>query len=101
MGFENLDAEQFFSLGLYVIGATPAAGKTTFCWQLLEQLARRGETCIYCSYEMSRLELFSKSLARELFKRNPEHTPTSPQIRRGASFGGLYEFYYRLRQFEA
>ena len=90
-GFDNLDAAQFFSPGLYVIGATPAAGKTTFCWQLLEQLARRGETCIYCSYEMSRLELFSKSLARELFKRNPEHAPTSPQIRRGASFGGLHE----------
>ena len=90
-GFDNLDAEQFFSPGLYVIGATPAAGKTTFCWQLLEQLARQGETCIYCSYEMSRLELFTKSLARELFVRNPKHAPTSPQIRRGASFGGLHE----------
>ncbi len=90
-GFDNLDAVQFFSPGLYVIGATPAAGKTTFCWQLLEQLARRGETCIYCSYEMSRLELFSKSLARELFIRNPKHAPTAAQIRRGASFGGLHE----------
>ena len=35
--------------GLYFIGATPAAGKTTFCWQLLEQIARRDESCIYCS----------------------------------------------------
>lgn len=83
-GFGNLDAEQFFSPGLYVIGATPAAGKTTFCWQLLEQLARRGETCIYCSYEMSRLELFAKSLAREVFKRAPLTTLTAAGIRRGS-----------------
>ena len=89
-GFENIDAIQFFTPGLYVIGATPAAGKTTFCWQLLEQLARKGESCIYCSYEMSRLELFSKSLARELFHRY-EYTPTSAQLRRGASIGGLHD----------
>ena len=83
-GFDNLDAAQFFSPGLYVIGATPAAGKTTFCWQMLEQLAQRGESCIYCSYEMSRLELFAKSLARELFKRVPATDLTAANIRRGA-----------------
>ena len=83
-GFDNLDQRQFFSPGLYVIGATPAAGKTTFCWQLLEQLARQGETCIFCSYEMSKLELFSKSLARELFKRVPNTDLTAADIRCGA-----------------
>ena len=83
-GFNNLDSNQFFSPGLYVIGATPSAGKTTFCWQLLEQLARRGEKCIYLSYEMSRLELFTKSLAREVFNRNPQTTLTAAGIRRGS-----------------
>ena len=83
-GFDNLDQNQFFSPGLYVIGATPAAGKTTFCWQLLEQLALRGESCIFCSYEMSRLELFSKSITRELFKRVPSTKITAADIRRGA-----------------
>ena len=83
-GFDNLDLLQFFNPGLYVIGATPAAGKTTFCWQLLEQLARNGETCIYCSYEMSKLELFAKSVARELFIRVPSTNLTAADIRRGA-----------------
>ena len=83
-GFSNLDQQQFFSPGLYVLGATPASGKTTFCWQLLEQLARRGETCIYCSYEMSRLELFTKSLARELYVRAPFLNLTAASIRRGS-----------------
>lgn len=83
-GFVNLDEHQYFTPGLYVIGATPAAGKTTFCWQLLEQLARQGENCVYCTYEMSRLELYTKSLARELFKRDEQTTLTAAQIRRGA-----------------
>ena len=52
-GYANIDAEQIFTPGLYVLGGLPALGKTTFAWQLLEQLARRGEKCIYCSYEMS------------------------------------------------
>lgn len=83
-GFNNIDDQQFFSPGLYVIGATPAAGKTTFCWQLLEQLALCGETCIYCSYEMSGLELFTKTAARRLFLRDHKTKLTSADIRRGS-----------------
>lgn len=88
-GFYNIDEHQFFLPGLYVIGATPAAGKTTFCWQMLEQLATEGETCIYCSYEMSQLELFVKSLARELFKRNDDTALTAAQIRKGGNSTAL------------
>ena len=74
-GFSNIDSAQFFSPGLYVLGATPAAGKTTFAWQLLEQLAKSGEQCIFCSYEMSALELYCKSVARELLNRYPDVDP--------------------------
>lgn len=81
--FENIDDNQIFSPGLYVLGATPACGKTTFCWQLLSQLANNDENCIFCSYEMSALELFSKTLARELFRRNPHSSLTAADIRRG------------------
>ena len=83
-GFKNIDEQQFFSPGMYVIGATPAAGKTTFCWQLLEQLAEQGESCIYCSYEMSGLELFTKTAARRLFLRDKETRQTAAEIRRGS-----------------
>ena len=83
-GFNNIDDQQFFSPGLYVIGATPAAGKTTFCWQLLEQLAERGETCIYCSYEMSGLELFTKTASRKLFLKDKTNSLTAADIRRGS-----------------
>ena len=83
-GFKNIDKQQIFSPGLYVIGATPAAGKTTFCWQLLEQLAQNGESCVYCSYEMSGLELFTKTAARRLFLRDKQTTLTAADIRRGS-----------------
>lgn len=87
-GFENLDAAQVFMPGLYVLGALPATGKTTFAWQLLNQLADNGEPCIYCSYEMSRVELYTKSMAREFYKENRELSEelnlSSVNIRRGA-----------------
>lgn len=90
-GFENIDAAQIFLPGLYVLGALPASGKTTFAWQLLNQLADNGEPCIYCSYEMSKTELFTKSIVRELYKNNPRLSErlnlTSANVRRGACRG--------------
>jgi KaiC/GvpD/RAD55 family RecA-like ATPase len=87
-GFDNLDAAQIFMPGLYMVGALPATGKTTWAWQLLSNLAANGELCLYCSYEMSRTELFAKSMAREMFLRNPELSKrlnlSSANIRRGA-----------------
>ena len=88
-GFSNIDNNQIFKAGLYVIGATPAAGKTTFCWQLLDQLAQNGELCIFCSYEMARLELYSKTVASELFKLDSNTTLTAADIQRGAKTSNL------------
>ena len=90
-GFDNIDEAQIFMPGLYMLGALPASGKTTFAWQLLNQLAEKGEPCIYCSFEMSRAELFTKSIVRELYKKNPQTSErlnlTSANIRRGAMRG--------------
>lgn len=90
-GFDNLDAAQIFLPGLIVVGALPGAGKTTFCWQLLNQLADKGEFCVYASYEMSRFELATKTLARELYKKYPDISKrlnlSSANIRRGAGKG--------------
>ena len=90
-GFENIDEAQIFMPGLYMLGALPASGKPTFAWQLLNQLAEKGEPCIYCSFEMSRAELFTKSIVRELYRKNPQMSErlnlTSANIRRGAMRG--------------
>ena len=90
-GFENIDASQIFMPGLYMLGALPASGKTTFAWQLLNQMAEKGEPCVYCSFEMSRAELFTKSIVREFYRKNPQMSErlnlTSANIRRGAMRG--------------
>ena len=90
-GFENIDEAQIFMPGLYMLGALPASGKTTFAWQLLNQLAEQDEPCVYCSFEMSRAELFTKSIVRELYRKNPQMSErlnlTSANIRRGAMRG--------------
>lgn len=76
-GFENLDESQIFLPGLYVLGGAPGTGKTTFAWQLLNQLAagdeytgREKEFCVYCSYEMTLTEMISKSIAREMRRKH-------------------------------
>ena len=88
--FDNLDDAQIFLPGLYVVGAKPGFGKTTFVWQLLNQLAEN-EVCVYASYEMSRFELATKTIAREMYKAYPELSRrlnlSSANIRRGAGKG--------------
>ena len=95
-GFLNIDENQMFSPGLYLLGATPACGKTTFAWQLLNQLTALGETCFFCSYEMARLELFSKSLAMETFKIDESTTLTAADIRKGATSDSFNMAYANL-----
>lgn len=84
-GFQGLD-EKIGSLysGLYVLGATSSLGKTTFCLQLADQLAERGNEVLFFSLEQSRLELVSKSLARyyKLTYKNKEESKTALDIRR-------------------
>ena len=83
-GFGNLDEVQKFLPGIYLIGALPGAGKTTFCWQMANQLADNGENIIYLTNEMSPLELFVKSLTRELYQRDKSTALTSTDIKLGA-----------------
>lgn len=80
-GFDNLDGEgkfkdagqqQIFMPGIYIVGAPPSAGKTTFTLQLLSQLADRGEECAFLSYEMSTQSLCRKLISRRLFEKKQD-----------------------------
>lgn len=65
-GFQVLDEVLDGGLypGLYVLGAPSSAGKTTFCIQLCDEMAKRGERVLFFSLEMSREEIISKSVSR-------------------------------------
>lgn len=101
-GYENLDDEmQGILPGLYTFGALPALGKTTFLLQLLAQMAQKGNTCIYCSYEMSIHTLYCKIAARETyrieskdFSDKPEHVLSATNILKG-------KFYEHRANFDA
>lgn len=69
--------------GLYVLGAISSLGKTTFMHQMADQLAERGRRVVYFSLEQSKMELLSKSLAREVYKDTFDETVSSLQIRKG------------------
>lgn len=100
-GFPALDTllDGGLYAGLYVIGAVSSLGKTSFCIQLADQIARSGKPVLYFSLEMSKDEIISKSISRltfidSRFKRlnidNREAKTT-----RGILVGSLYEGYSR------
>lgn len=74
-GFKELDRENsnlFGGLheGLYIIGAVSSLGKTTFCLQLADQIAERGQDVIFFSLEQSKYELMAKSISRQTYINN-------------------------------
>lgn len=84
-GFYNLDAEAgSIYAGLYAIGGISSVGKTTFCHQLADQMAAQGQHVLFFSMEQSRLEMVSKSIARQTAKDDPDKAVSSLQIRTGA-----------------
>ena len=68
-GFDNLDTIQPLFPGLYIIGAVPSIGKTTFVHQLVEQIAANGEYVLFFSLEQSLFQLHTKSLSRIIYKK--------------------------------
>lgn len=65
-GFQSVDKLLGGGLfpGLYIIGAISSLGKTTFCLQLMDQIAASGQDVLIFSLEMGRDELIAKSLSR-------------------------------------
>lgn len=84
-GFPNLDEKIGGGLrpGLILLGAISSLGKTTFCSQLADGLAANGSDVIYFSLEQSRLEMVSKSLARQTYLIDAEKAVTGGQIMDG------------------
>lgn len=67
-GYENLDMMTRLYPGLYVIGALPSLGKTTFMHQMADQIAESGQKVLLFSIEQTTLELATKSLSRIMAK---------------------------------
>ena len=82
-GFTNFDRDNALYPGLYVIGGVSGVGKTTFCHQIADNLARAGEYVLYFTLEQPRFELASKGIARITAQENPAFACTALEIRNG------------------
>lgn len=62
-GFAAIDRDLKVRSGIYVLGAMPSLGKSTFVLQLARNAAAAGNDTILFSYEMSRQQLYAKTVA--------------------------------------
>ena len=65
-GFNKLDSllEGGLYEGLYFVGALNSLGKTTFCTQMVDQIAEQGYDVLIFSLEMASSEIMAKSISR-------------------------------------
>ena len=79
-GFANIDEHQIFAPGLYILGGLPSIGKTTFAWQLADNLSAVGEAIFYISYEMSIAQLRAKTISHRVYEIDHNSRLSSAQI---------------------
>ena len=93
-GFAELDNQLDGGLyaGLYVIGAISSLGKTTFCLQIADQIARAGHDVLIFSLEMGKYELMAKSVSRLTFTLNGCKKDEAKTIR-GVLTWGTYPYH--------
>jgi len=67
-GFKQLDDVLnggFVAGNLYVFGAKPSVGKTTFLLQLIDNFLQQGYECVFLSAEMPKEEILTRIFCRE------------------------------------
>ena len=96
-GFSTLDSilDGGLYAGLYVVGAISSLGKTTFCLQVADQVAQRGQDVLIFSLEMARNELIAKSVSRLTLIKDLEKNGTTAHAKttRGILTGTRYKDY--------
>lgn len=96
-GFKSVDEllDGGLYAGLYCIGAISSLGKTTFCLQLIDNIASSGKDCLIFSLEMARGELIAKSVSRHTLLEDikKHNTTTHAKTTRGITTGTRYKDY--------
>ncbi len=94
-GFANLDTALDGGLydGLYVLGAISSLGKTAFCMQLADNLAKQGRDVLIFSLEMTAFELMARSISRETFLSDLSRSKALSKTVRGVLDGRRYPNY--------
>ncbi|GHU10927.1 hypothetical protein FACS189449_01340 [Alphaproteobacteria bacterium] len=69
--------------GLHLIGASTSLGKTTFCHQVACHMASLGVKVLFFSLEMSRFQMVSRGIAREIARGNSSNAISALEVRKG------------------
>lgn len=96
-GFSSIDKilDGGLYAGLYVIGAISSLGKTTFCLNVLDNIAAAKHDVIIFSLEMARGELIAKSVSRHSLQADLRKYQTTVHAKtvRGITTGTRYKGY--------
>ena len=96
-GFPSVDALLDGGLysGLYFIGAISSLGKTTFCLQVIDNIAAAGHDCLVFSLEMARTELIAKSVSRHSLLEDLRQNSSTAHAKstRGITTGSRHDGY--------
>ncbi len=94
-GFPSLDKALDGGLydGLYVLGAVSSLGKTAFCMQIADHLAKNGRDVLVFSLEMTAFELMARSISRETFLSDGTNGKSLAKTVRGVLNGKRYVNY--------
>lgn len=94
-GFPALDKALDGGLyeGLYVLGAVSSLGKTAFCMQIADSLAKQGQDVLAFTLEMSAFELMARSISRESFLCDKSRGRALAKTVRGVLDGRRYASY--------
>ena len=98
-GFRGIDdlLDGGLYAGLYVVGAISSLGKTTFCLQVADNIAKSGQDVLIFSLEMAKEELMAKSISRHTLEvattlyGNKDHAKTTRGILTGKLYAGYGE----------
>ena len=84
-GFANIDRYITLYPGLCALGGAASLGKTSFAVNLAENLVRAGETVLYFALEQEPVELITKIIARNLYRKDPASALDNISIKNGAT----------------
>jgi replicative DNA helicase len=92
-GFTKLDEALGGGLrtGLHVLGAVSSLGKTSFVLNIADNIAFSGQDVLFFSLEMSRFEMITKSLSREMLKLDDVNACSHSDIMSGKATEPLME----------
>ena len=81
-GYDNLDKLLDGGLipGLYIVGAISSLGKTTFCLQIADYIAKHGNDVIYVSLEMDSRELIAKIISSKTYTIDSGNAVTTREL---------------------